>query len=166
MSKICFRNDDVGKDTDLKLFKQVHSLFIKYNVLHTVALICNGIESNKPLVKYLKYEVDKGRIDIQVHCYDHFDFCINPAQLSEDLPKSVEIITTLFGKRPTILFPPWNKSNPIVERIAGQNGLRVSNQKISLSQYLRGVRGEVINYHSWSDECKDLEAALIKYTNG
>lgn len=154
-----FRDDDISKDTDLKKFKAVHELFNKYGVLHTVALICKDIEQNKPLLKYLKSQKN---IDIQVHAWEHFNFQENLERLHTELPQAVEIITKHF-KKPTILYPPWNKSSIGVERIAWTNGLKVITNKISLSQYLRGVKGDVINFHFWADEVKDLEAALKKY---
>ena len=157
---IIWRDDDTSKDTDLKRFKEIHSLFIKYKVLHTVSLICAGIETNKPLVDYIK----KSGCDVQVHAWEHFDYTTNLKQVVTDLPKCVKIITKLFGKRPDTLFPPWNRSNPELEAIAWANDLAVSNKKISLDQFLRGVEGEVLNFHGWHSECDQLEAALKKYT--
>lgn len=161
MNNLVWRDDDINVKTDLKQFKQVHSLFLKYKVLHTVSLICKDIEQNKPIVKYLQKEKF---IDVQIHAWDHYDFTKNIAQLREDLPKCIEVITRLFGKAPTVLYPPWNKSGADVEVAARFNKLRVSNQKISLEQYLKGVRAETINFHHWAPECELLEPALQKYT--
>jgi peptidoglycan/xylan/chitin deacetylase (PgdA/CDA1 family) len=155
-----FRDDDVSKDTDLKRFKAIHDLFNKYGVLHTVALICKDVEQNKPLLKFLKSQKN---IDVQVHAWEHFNFQTDLSKLHEQLPLAVELVTKHFNK-PTVLYPPWNKSSIGVERIAWDNGLKVMADKISLSQYLRGVKGNVINFHFWADECDDLEAALKKYT--
>jgi peptidoglycan/xylan/chitin deacetylase (PgdA/CDA1 family) len=156
-----FRDDDISKDTDLKKFKAVRDLFNKYGVLHTVALICKDIEQNKPLLKYLKSQKN---IDVQVHAWEHFNFQTDLPKLHEQLPLAVELVTKHFNK-PTVLYPPWNKSSIGVERIAWDNGLKVMADKISLSQYLRGVKGNVINFHYWAPECSDLEAALKKYVN-
>lgn len=163
---LIWRDDDCGPETTgerLKLFKGVHELFKKYNVLHTVALICNGLEENKALVKYLQKEK---LLDLQIHCWDHYDFTKDPGQLGIDLPKCIEVIARLFGKRPTTLFPPWNKSDDHVAKVARINFLEVSNKKMSLSGYLKGQSEAVVNLHSWHIECSDLEAALKKYTNG
>lgn len=159
MNKITFRDDDISRCTKVERFKEIHNLFIKYNVPHTIALICKEIEKNKELVKYIK----QNNIDVQVHAWEHFDFTTDIERLRKELPKAVLQITKLF-KKPVTLYPPWNKSNDEVEKIAFDNKLQVSTKKISLSQYLKGVKGDVINFHSWSDECEDLEAALIKYT--
>lgn len=158
---ITWRDDDLSVTTKLADFKKIHSLFIKYKVPHTVTLICKDFDKNKSLVKYLK----DSKIDVQIHAWDHFDYPKNIEQVKKDLPKCVAMVSNVFSKRPTTLYPPWNLSSPELEKVAKENGLTVSNKKISLSQYLRGVEGEVINFHGWSDECKDLEAALIKYTN-
>ena len=158
--KLVFRDDDVSKDTDLKRFKEIHEFFNKYEVTHTIALICKDIEQNKALVKYIKSQKN---IDIQIHCWEHKNLTENLQTLSGELQKCLQIIRTIFGKQPTILYPPWNKTSFSVNNIARSLRLTVSAEKISLSQYLKGVKGEVINFHSWADECVDLEPALKKY---
>jgi hypothetical protein len=156
-----FRDDDIGFHPDkLKQFKDVHSLFNKYGVTHTIAIITKDIEKDKKLISYINKQTN---IDVQLHCHEHFDFTTDLKKLGDQLPEAVAITQRLFGKTPTILYPPWNRSNIGVERIAWYSRLKVSNQKISLSQYLSGVRGSVINFHYWSDECDQLEEALKKY---
>jgi hypothetical protein len=165
MSGTIFRDDDISKDTDLKRLKEIHSLFFKYKVVHTVALICKGIEENKELIKYMQKQVKNGSMDIQVHCWEHYKLTDNPGKFNEELPLCIETITHLFGTKPTILFPPWNLSDFHINDIAFRNGLKVSTQKMSLSGYLKGQKEEVINFHSWANECVNLEAALKKYIN-
>ncbi len=165
---IVFRDDDAGADTvkdRFKKFKQVHALFVKYGVLHTVSLICKDVEKNKPFVKFLKAQAENGTAEVQIHCWEHYDFTENQTLLMKDLPKCKEIIQRLFGITPTILYPPWNKADGFVWGTAAKFGLTVSTKKMSLSGYLRGHEESVINLHSWHDECIDLEPALIKYTS-
>jgi peptidoglycan/xylan/chitin deacetylase (PgdA/CDA1 family) len=159
-----FRDDDigfhVGNSAKLKRFKEIHSLFNKYGVTHTIAIVTENIEKDKSLIKYIKSQKN---IDVQLHCHEHIDYSKDLQKLHDHLPKAVEIATKLFSK-PTVLYPPWNASSIGVERISWRNGLKVVTNKISLSQYLKGVKGDVVNFHYWADECKDLEAALKKYT--
>lgn len=157
-----WRNDDVSHATSLQQFTAVHELFKKYNVLHTVAMICKDIGKNKELVKY----INANNIDVQVHALEHTDFTLlTDEQINTQFNFCVGLIQKYFKRKPTVFYPPWNRSNNLVAHVAYKHGLTVSNTKISLSQYLSGKHGEVINFHSWSDECKDLEAALIKYTS-
>ena len=160
-----WRDDDISKSTNLKRFKQIHNLFLKYKVLHTVSLICEVIEENKPLIKYLQQQIKNGSIVVEIHCWKHYDFTENPTQLITDLPKCIEAVTRLFNK-PTTLFPPWNKTNRHVDHIAFLNKLEISTQKMSISGYLKGQNEKVINFHFWADECDQLEDALKKYTHG
>lgn len=158
---ICWRDDDLNFETDIDKFKAVHELFKKYNVLHTVALICKDIQKEQALIKY----INDNKIDVQVHAWEHADFTqLTKDEMRVQFKKSIACIKKYFKKTPTVFYPPWNRSNAFVEEVATEFGLTVKDQKISLSQYLRGTTGDVINFHSWSDECKDLEAALIKYT--
>jgi hypothetical protein len=161
-----FRDDDIGfhagSSQKLKRFKEIHSLFNKYGVIHTLAVVTKDIQKDKALIKYINQQKN---VNVQLHAHEHFDFQTDLAKLKDQLPQAVKIIEETFGKKPAVLFPPWNKSSIGVERIAWSNGLKVVTNKISLSQYLKGVKGGVINFHYWSDECDDLEAALKKYVN-
>jgi len=157
-----FRDDDCSHETNLQQFAQVHELFKKYNVLHTVALICKDIQLNPELIKY----INENNIDVQVHCWEHVDFTtLDTFEIRQQLYRCCNAIQEYFNKMPTVFYPPWNKTNANVREACELFGLTVSKTKISLSQYLAGKQGEVINFHSWSDECNDLEAAFIKYTS-
>jgi peptidoglycan/xylan/chitin deacetylase (PgdA/CDA1 family) len=164
MKPFIFRNDDVSYKTEVGQFEEVHKLFKKYIVLHTIAVICKDIQKNKELIDY----INANNIDVQVHCWEHYDFTQNHDKLRKDLPKAIAVIEKHFKHRPTVLYPPWNKSDAIVEQIAAENGLTVSNQKISLSQFIRfegNTREDVINFHSWAlPEIIILEDALKLYT--
>lgn len=156
-----WRDDDISHETNLQQFARVHLNFYRYNVVHTVALICKDIHKAPELIKF----INESKIDVQVHAFEHVDFTqLTKDEMRVQFKKSIAAIKKYFKKTPDTFYPPWNRSNAFVEEVAAEFGLTVSNQKISLSQYLRGATGEVINFHSWSDECKDLEAALIKYT--
>jgi len=158
-----FRNDDVSYKTEVGQFEEVHKVFKRHTILHTIALICKDIDRNHELIDY----INRNNIDVQVHCWEHYDMTLNLDKLREDLPKCNETITRLFKHPPMVLYPPWNKSSQDVERIAAENYLTVSNQKVSLSQYIRfegHTKEMVINFHSWAlEEIKILEDAMIIY---
>lgn len=160
-----WRNDDVSFKTEVGQFAEVHKLFKKHIVLHTIAVICKDIQKNPELIEY----INTNNIDVQVHCWDHYDFTLNHDRLKTDLPKCIKAITKYFKHAPITLYPPWNKSDEIVEQIAKDNGLTVSNKKVSLSQYIRtegDVAESVINFHSWSlPEIIDLDAALTLFVS-
>src|SRR5665213_576524 len=144
MIPIQWRNDDIQKDTDLKRFKEIHTLFNTYGVQHTIAIIAKDFELNKPLVKYIKSQKN---ISVQLHCWEHYDLTTDRERFSIDLPLAIKKVVDIFGKRPTILFPPWNRTSVGINGIASFNGLKVSSHKISLTNYLNGITGEVINLH-------------------
>lgn len=160
-----YRDDDISYKTSLGEFKLVHNLFIKYGVIHTIALITENIDKNPELVQYIK----ENDIDVQLHCFEHLDSTLNTSILKEQLQKGINIIEKQFGKRPTTFYPPWNKVNIEVIHIATELNLEVSFNKISLSQYIRKegkVSESTINFHYWSKEDFDLlEKALIITTN-
>ncbi len=160
-----WRNDDISYKTDVAQFEEVHKLFKKYTVLHTIALIVKDISKNQVLIDF----INLNNIDVQIHCWEHYDLTQNTEQLKKDLPKCIHDIAKYFNHGPDTLYPPWNKSSVEVEQIAMDSGLTVSNKKVSLSQYIRfeGDPGcDVINFHSWAlEDIVLLEDALKIYVS-
>ena len=88
-----WRNDDVSYKTEVGQFAEVHKLFKKYTVLHTVAVICKDIKNNGELIRY----INENNIDVQIHCYDHVDFTLlTEPQIKHQLTQCVEIISKHF----------------------------------------------------------------------
>ncbi|HVX01104.1 MAG TPA: polysaccharide deacetylase family protein, partial [Candidatus Babeliaceae bacterium] len=145
-------------------FKEVHNLFKKYIILHTVALICKGIERNKELINFINHN----DIDVQIHCWEHYRFNENKNILAADLKKSVKNVTKYFNNPPTVVYPPWNEADDEVMKICADMGLQCNPVKVSLQQFIRfgGNPGcDVVNFHSWAyDDIISLEPALKIYS--
>lgn len=152
------------QDYILKRFKEIDSLFIKYGVKHTVAIVAKDFEKAPELIEYIKAHP---HIDVQLHCWQHDNYAeLDYWEMLNHFDSAIMTFRIIFNKPPLIWFPPYNKINGDCELIAYQNNLQISNKKISLSNYIAGKREpEVINFHYWADECKDLEAALKIYVN-
>lgn len=159
-----FRDDDISVHTDLAVLKPVHDIFKKYLVMHTVAIIAKDIDMNTELVMYLKRE----NFDVQLHCWEHYNFSEAPLQqLETDLLRCKNMFARCGFDKPVTLYPPWNKTTHAVDVMAwDKQRLKVSNKKCSLSYYVANngkVDVDVVNFHYWDDECKDLDEALRIY---
>lgn len=165
MKNIIWRDDDISHLTKTDEFKQVHESFQKYGVTHTIALIVKDIQRNPELISFIK----ENDIDVQIHCWEHFDMTKTVDILEEHLINCIGTIKSVFGITPTTVYPPWNSSNNEVEAIVTKLGLIVRPDKISLNQYIRAggdVAEDVVNFHYWAYEEKMLiEPALRIYTS-
>lgn len=144
--KITWRDDDVGFRTKIDVLAAVDDVFQKYNVAHTIAVVASGMDKRPDLVDMI---LERGMI-VQLHCWEHDDLTL--PQFQADLPKAVDMMADLFGAPPTVLYPPWNKSDRGLTGIAASLGLTVSTDKISIEQYLRAggdVKEDTINFHHW-----------------
>lgn len=162
MSKqLVWRDDDVSVNTTVDQLHRIHELFLKHGVTHTIAVICKNFIKNRDLIKYLNETPSYG---IQIHCWEHVD--ITNFRLSDHyyaIESCLRVFKQAGFKEPTTIYPAWNKSTPLLEKSANKFGLVVSNDKMSLSGYLKGHTKQVINFHYWAPEMSDLEAALWKY---
>lgn len=162
-----FRDDDVNKLTMIDQFKKVHEIFVKHRVLHTIALIVNGIEEHVELVDYLKKNFVNGTLDIQLHCYDHIKSTNSYEETEKDILLGIEAINSIFEVYPSHYYPTWNFVDDKVIEIASSFGLRTVTEKVTLSKYVQlngAVMEDVINFHYWAPEVMFLEPALKIYT--
>lgn len=152
--RLIWRDDDISVDTNLEQLIRVDDILRVAGLTHTIAVIAEGFQTSTVLVDAI---VRRG-MDVQLHCWRHDDLTTTP-DLLKQLADGADMITRVFGQRPTVLYPPWNRSDERVEQAAASLGLRVSTEKVSLQQYIRvkgDVAEDVINFHYWSAEERRL----------
>jgi len=154
---ITWRDDDVSATTKIAELSACDDIFQQYQQPHTIGLIAAGIMERPDLVDF----INSRRMIVELHGWEHTDLTEDPKGLTH-LELGVAVIESLFGRRPTTLFPPWNRTSADLEAFAGTLGLVVSSNKVSLEQYIRS-EGEplepVVNFHYWSAE----ERALLPH---
>jgi len=157
---VILRDDDISIATDLNRFKEIHELYNKYDLIHTIAVITKDICNANALVDYI---LSQKNIDIQLHCYTHDRRFteLDMGDLIFQYNNGMSDIKTVFDKIPTIHYPCWNAANELVIQTAKSFGLIVSNKKVSLSNFIKHPQDNVvINHHYWSSECDQLEDAM------
>lgn len=141
-----WRDDDIGQNTRLDVLTAVDDVFQRHSKPHTIAVIASGIDTRPDLIDLIR----ERRMIVQLHCWEHDDLSVDAAARCE-LARAADLLESLFV-RPTVLYPPWNRTSPELEEVAAYLGLTVSHKKVSLSQYVR-VKGDVnenvVNFHHW-----------------
>lgn len=173
-NEIIWRDDDIGyahtahegkevmnQERIFYDFTRIDALFKKYRVKHTIAVIAKDLEKAQILCEYIK---SNPHIDVQLHCWEHLHYPQHLDVFGSHLEKGINKIGMLFGKKPTVFYPPYNDVCQEMHTICKEYGLKLSHKKMSLDGYLRGYNADTINFHFWASECVDLEAALKKYT--
>ncbi len=163
---ITWRDDDLGYLTKVEDFKKVHEMFNEYNQVHTIAILTKDLEKNMELVDYINSQKN---ITCQLHSHDHIDLALaTEKEIVEQLGKGVATIETLFGKKPTVLYPPFNSVNEKVIRIADICGVTTSWEKISILYYIKhkgDIMEKTVNFHFFDySESILIGAALKIYT--
>jgi peptidoglycan/xylan/chitin deacetylase (PgdA/CDA1 family) len=155
---ITWRDDDIGKHTKVDVLGAVDDVFQRYRIAHTIAIMAAGLDERPDLVDMIK----ERRMLVQLHCWTHEDLTL--PEHRDELPRAMDMAERLFGARPTVLYPPWNRSDPALEEFAAQIGLTVSTAKISIEQFIRAggdVVEDTVNFHHWHvPEAVLIERAL------
>ncbi len=130
---------------------------------HVIAVIARDMNQAPELVNYVR---NNPNIEVQLHCWEHIDYTVQHDKIPEHLKLSVKELEKHLGVRPTIWYPPWNKTDEKMEHHAANMGMTVSTQTGHLAQYIRKqTEMETISLHYWADEdCMLLETALQIYT--
>lgn len=144
-----WRDDDIGRETPVADLARVDDLFQAARLRHTIAILAEGLDTRPDLVALIRAR----RMRPQLHAWRHEDLT-QSAQARAELGQAVDLIEQLCGERPTILYPPWNRTNADVDAAAAALGLRVSAEKHSLGQFLRlngAVHLDTVNFHYWAE---------------
>lgn len=153
-TELIWRDDDISAQTNVWELLLADDVLRAAGLRHTVAVIAKDIEDHVELIDAIR----ERRMDVQLHCWTHDDLTIDRESL-RNLASGVETIEQVFGQRPTVLYPPWNRADGMVYEVAESLGLRVSNQKVSLQKYIKvggDVAEDVVNFHYWSEEERAL----------
>ena len=156
-----FRDDDIHFETDLRRFKHIDSLFIEYGIEHHIAVICHRMGLHTELIDYIHKHP---HIIPQIHGWEHIDYTVNHNLIREHLTLCIKQMQYLGFAKPTIFFPPWNRTDDVINFVAGELGLIVLHEKNTLTDFIQGnplVPGDIINFHYWADmDSQMLEPAL------
>lgn len=156
-----WRDDDIGAETVLDDLLAVDDVFqVAPFARHTLAVVAAGVDRRPDLVDAIRA---RGMVP-QLHAWTHEDLTAS-RQAREDLPRAVALLEDCFGARPTVLYPPWNRTDAAVEAAAAAIGLEVSTRKTSLSHFLRAqgdVRYDVVNFHYWHPEDASAVAPALQ----
>ena len=153
-----YRDDDIAVTSNINLLLQVHSLFIKYNKIHTIAVLMEDIWENKEVWHWL---MTAPNLEICLHGWDHKDYSV---MSEEDIRHDLNLCFDYWKRRladhkksyiPIKKFlPPWNRVSAALIKVCDEFGLEVDNR----------VGGVVYNFHYWAlyepDRMRALEDAL------
>lgn len=142
-----YRDDDISVTSDLGLLMKVHEQFIRYNRIHTVAVVMKDIWQNKEIWYWL---MTARNLDVGLHGWEHRDYSrMDLIDIEGDITMSLEYWNhcRARGKYPhkqiEVFYPPWNKISPALQKACDEFSLALDNR----------VGGEVFNFHYWA--CTD-----------
>lgn len=174
--KLIYREDDISKDTTLEAIRFTHTQFINSHKDHTIAIICEGLESNKELIKYVN---STKNWNFAIHGWTHDNYCLMPkARIEDELDKCILLIEKLFGEVPEKWYLPWNgfvhgkgfDLVPYVADIALYHGVDVDNDCDHISHFVETLEhgknpvSDTAYFHGWDTEDLKLLPQLLFLT--
>lgn len=149
-----YRDDDICVTSNIEILRRVHEFFIKYNKVHTIAVLMEDIWENKEVWHWL---MTAPNLEICLHGWDHKDFSV---MTKEDIRADFKLCLDYWVRRlkdhkkefiPIKKFlPPWNRVSEDLKVVCAEFGLEVDNR----------VGGEVYNFHYWALYDPERIAAL------
>lgn len=165
------REDDFDPRYSLEQVKEVHELFLKYDMMHTTALNVMRGERYGIGPEVVDYIKSTKNWDIQLHGWDHEEYHKWPYHtVIRDLYAGIAYIERVFGKRPIIFYPPWNGDSEHIKRACDEAGIQLSNNAVYIRHYLQKPEKykdqNIIYFHSWERPCIDALEPLFKLLKG
>lgn len=154
--QIVCRSDDFDFRMDTSQYIAVHEEFIKNDLIETAVLqfTTDGrLKNFQPdLIEYMNKAPNW---DFAIHGWEHAkynemltDFIVR------DIAAACYFCETLFHKRPTMWYPPWNCWSIGMEQAAKIFNLTISNESYDIARFIREVEskhyeGHTVYFHSW-----------------
>jgi len=156
-----------------EFYIEVHKQFIEAGLTETavVQFAQHGRLSNFPK-ELIDYMNTAPNWDIQLHgwAHDHYhemevDFIIR------DISAAIHWSEKLFGKKPTIWYPPWNAISTNMERAALLLGLKIDNESNNIQKFIREMetgtfKGHSVYFHGWKNEEMLLFPKMLELAKG
>src|SRR3990167_5617688 len=146
-----WRDDDVGKFTDLTTIMRIQELFDKYDKTHTCAVLMEDLWESKGIWFWL---MTTKNIEVALHGWIHIDYSeLSKGEIEADIKKCLTYWETnsrramdVYGyefKPIKIFYPPWNKSSDDLVEVCDVLGLEVSTKTKASHP------DEVYDFHWW-----------------
>jgi peptidoglycan/xylan/chitin deacetylase (PgdA/CDA1 family) len=175
--KLVYRDDDVGKLTDVEVIKHIHNQLLENHKTHTVAFLCDGLEQNKPLIDYIN---KTHNWNLCIHGWNHHNYCkMNKSQIEDELDKCILKVEELFGVVPEKWYLPFNgwvegkefDLVPYVAEIAIYHGVDVDIDCYHISDAVaemelgRKITTDTVWFNNWDIEDLKLLPQLLFLTS-
>ena len=151
---IILRCDDFDPRINVETLKPLHEEFIKRGIPMTVSVnsaMSSRIGFDKEVIDYVN-NTDPKTWDIQLHCWSHDRYWAMTyidlyAYIYANLMKTKQ---DFIHANPTILYPPWNESNDIMENVCRVLGLKIVNFRRTLREFV-----------TWNFQNKEMEEGYV-----
>jgi peptidoglycan/xylan/chitin deacetylase (PgdA/CDA1 family) len=163
MAKIIIRSDDFDFRLDTKDYIAVHEEFLKRDLIETVNLQFaqfDRLGNFRPeLIEYMK---NTPNYDFQIHGWQHDKYSeMELAHVVRDLAAAKYFCWGMFGKLPTIWYPPWNCYSENMKTAADSLGMTIDNESYDIAKFIREVKsgeytGHSFYFHAWQKPEREL----------
>jgi hypothetical protein len=154
--------DDFDPRINVEVLKPLHEEFVKRSIPFTIAVnssMGDAVNFQQEVLDYVN-NTDPATWDIQLHNFSHDCFWsmrysdiyvylyANLMKTKQDFPHS----------NPTVLYPPWNQKNDIMERAAKDLGLTIEIAKRTIREFLQdwGQGDTLFFWHWWTKDDRDM----------
>lgn len=138
-----YRDDDIGKFTDLTTIMEIQKVFDEYEQIHTVTILMEDLWESRGVWEWL---VTTPNIDIALHGWVH----VNHAGMSPESQERWIAQALSYWKMHTerigvdipikVFYPPWNSWNDATKRAC---------EKLGLEMNVCIDTEKVYNFHWW-----------------
>ena len=96
--KFVYLDTGIDKNTDISVIKFIHNQFLNHHKVHTVSLLCEGLEKNVPVVDFINGTTNW---DLCIQGWEDIDYLTcSKEKIEDNLDKSILKIEELFNVTP------------------------------------------------------------------
>ena len=160
---ITIRGDDFDPRIDVVTLRSLHEEFVKRKIPMTIAVnsaMSSRVGFDQDVIDYVN-NTDPASWNIQLHNWTHDRFWAMdyPTVYAYIYANLMATKRDFIHSNPTILYPPWNEKNDIMEQVCKVLDLQIINFRATLREFVTWINrlpepGYV--WHWWTKDDRDI----------
>jgi len=113
--RIVYLDSGIDKNTDIAVIKFIHNQFLNHHKMHTVSLLCEGLEKNVPVINYINGTTNW---ELCIQGWEDVDYLTcSKEKITADLDKCILKIEELFNQTPEKWYVNHSIDRDLMKRI-------------------------------------------------
>ena len=140
---LVYLDSGINKDTSLDVIKFIHNQFLTHHKVHTVSLLCEGLDKNVPLINFINGTTNW---NLCIQGWEDIDYLpLSKEKIGDDLDRCILKVEELFNVTPEKWYVNHSIDRDIMNRIikvAYYHGVDIDSRCEYIGDAIKSLEGK------------------------